>query len=349
MKLLILQNKILHYRKPLYNALCKYYDITVLHSGNKAVTEYDKFKEIIVNSFNIGPLIIQNKVTEIMNSGEYGIVVAMFDVRWLNNIRAMYIANKKGIIFCWWGVYFTKNKYVNWIRKMIAKKDNSILFYSINAMHEFEKVGIKKEKLFVANNTFHIENRIKSYENKNKNSILFVGSLDTRKQLNLLITAYNNVIDMIPKNIKLTFVGSGEDLDKAIKLTQDFELQDRILFEGKVTKTDELAKYYYDAIVSVSFGQAGLSVLQSFGYGVPFITKKNAVSGGEIYNVIDGVNGFLCEDTIDSLQLKLMYICNNVDEALKMGKNAFEYYSDFCTINNMVQGFRDAIEYKSRN
>ena len=41
-KILIIQNTILHYRKPLYNALSLYYDVTVLHSG-KASSQNEKY------------------------------------------------------------------------------------------------------------------------------------------------------------------------------------------------------------------------------------------------------------------------------------------------------------------
>ena len=36
-RILILQNTILHYRKPLYNKLAEQYDVTVLHSEEKKV------------------------------------------------------------------------------------------------------------------------------------------------------------------------------------------------------------------------------------------------------------------------------------------------------------------------
>ena len=44
-KVLILQNYVPHYRKPVYNELGMKYDVTILHSGNKSVTENDCYKE----------------------------------------------------------------------------------------------------------------------------------------------------------------------------------------------------------------------------------------------------------------------------------------------------------------
>ena len=96
--------------------------------------------------------------------------------------------------------------------------------------------------------------------------------------------------------------------------------------------------------MSVSFGQAGLTVLQSLGYGVPFLTKINAISGGEKTNIRDKENSLFCEDNIDSLESILVEICNDIVFARLMGERAYKYYSKYCTIENMCQGFIDAIE-----
>ena len=114
-------------------------------------------------------------------------------------------------------------------------------------------------------------------------------------------------------------------------------------FHGKITDIGVLSKFYFDAICSVSFGQAGLSVLQSLGFGVPFVTKKNAITGGEINNIINNYNGFLCEDSVESLSSKLVFLSNNIEHSMKMGENAFNYYSENCTIEKMSNGFKLAI------
>lgn len=80
-KILIIQNEIMHYRKPIYNELAKYYDITILHSGNKSINNEDKYKEIIVSYKKIGPFSFQEKVLKFANNNEYDAIIAMFDIR----------------------------------------------------------------------------------------------------------------------------------------------------------------------------------------------------------------------------------------------------------------------------
>jgi len=344
-EVLILQNKILHYNKPLYNYLAKKYKVTVLHSGNISKFKDDIYNELIVNTTNIGPFIFQHKVISEVRSLKYDVVIAMFDIKWVNNILAMYFKNKQ-TRFVWWGMGFGKNSIANKIRIYLSKKSNSIVLYTKNAQEVFEKNGLNKNKLFVANNTFHIEKREKAYLNLEKNILLFVGSLDRRKENEKLIIAFSHIVNNINKDIKLVFIGNGQEKINLIELVSSLRLENRVLFKGKITDTDELKNYYKLAIASVSFGQAGLSVLQSLGYGVPFITKKNAVSGGEIFNIVDTHNGILCEDSIISLEDSLKEVCNNIEKSKLMGEKAYIYYNQYCTIQNMVQGFVNAIECK---
>jgi len=343
LKVLILGNKILHYRKPLFNGLSELYDLTILHSGNKSVSNEDSYKEYIVSLDKRYKFHFQREVIPYIKNNKFDVIIGMFDIAWIDIVKAFFYCKKRNIPFIWWGIGFGKNNVVNFIRKKLANKSDGVILYTKESKELFIKYGVKQEKLFIANNTFHVEHRIKSYEYE-KNSILFVGSLDKRKQNDILINAYSSIIDEIPKNIDLTIIGEGTELEKLKKLSHELKLENRVKFIGKVTDTKILETYYKNAICSVSFGQAGLSVLQSLAYGVPFITKKNAISGGEKSNIEHDYNGCLCDDNIESLQENMKDIVLNKEKAKIMSKNAYDYYSSNTTMKNMVQGFLEAIE-----
>lgn len=340
--ILILQNIIPHYRKALYNELSKYYNVTVLHSGEKFIDNKDKYKEIIVQNYKVWKFNFQTQILQEVNSNKYDVIIAMFDLTWVNNILAMYLKNKN-TKFIWWGSWLTKNNLANKIRLLIMKKGFNNILYSQKAKEEFIKNGIEEDILYVANNTFDIGKRIKSFEYQ-KSIILFVGSLDKRKQLDIVIKSYNHIQKKFLNEIKFIIIGDGIEKNNLKLLIKKLYLEDKIILKGKITDTKLLKEYYKKAIVSVSFGQAGLSVLQSLGFGVSFLTKRNAISGGEITNIKDGFNGILCEDSIESLEEKLLYLCKNITYARQLGKNAYDYYSEHCTMQNMVNGFIKAIE-----
>lgn len=343
LRVLIGYNYILHYRLPLFNRLAERYDLTVLHSGKQMRGREEKFTEIIVPVYKVGPLHMQPDFIRESKSTKYDVVIALFDVAWISTLISFLIRNKNKK-YILWGAWITGSRLANMLRLRLTKMANANIFYTHEARHDFENRGIVKEKMYVANNTFDVGEQIQSYLNPIKDCILFVGSLDKRKQLDVLGIAFKRIIPEIPENIKLLIIGDGRERDNIVTFYESLKIGDRVEIIGAINNNELLRDYYRRAIASVSFGQAGLSVLQSLGYGVPFITKKNAISGGEITNIKHLKNGILCEDSTDDLAIYLTKVCNDLAFARELGLNAFNYYKLYCSMDNMAQGFIDAIE-----
>ena len=58
-RLLLLQDRLPPFRKPVYNGLAEYYDITVIHSGEPRTTASDQFREVVHPVRHRGPLWIR--------------------------------------------------------------------------------------------------------------------------------------------------------------------------------------------------------------------------------------------------------------------------------------------------
>ena len=78
--------------------------------------------------------------------------------------------------------------------------------------------------------------------------------------------------------------------------------------------------------------------------GVPFITQKDAITGGERLNIINDVNGILFGDfaELEDIILKTKL---QIDTFVQMGENAKQYYLKNRTKNHMVDGFMESINY----
>ena len=342
-KVLILYNYILHYRKPFFNQLAKKYEVTVLHSGKPSVTEEDDYSEIITPVKKLGPFMLQSGVFKEVFDDKYDIIISLFDVRWINILLYLLI-KKSSQQHILWGAWITNSRIANHARAFFMKRADASVFYTYEALADFLDYGMAEQTMYVGNNTFDVGSRIKSFESPVKNRILFVGSLNKRKQNEVLLKAFANIKSQIPPGTLLTFIGEGSESESLRALTQQLELGPEVEFIGKINDPEQLKPYYQEAIVSVSFGQAGLSVLQSLGYGVPFLTKHNAISGGEKSNIKNNVNSVFCDDNQQSLEASLIKLCNDIDYARALGEAAFHYYSRYCTIENMTQGFLDAME-----
>lgn len=350
-KVAIIYNYILHYRVPFFNELAKYYDVTVVHSGNSIFDSNNSYKEKILPCKKIGPFFIQKNLRKTIYDGDYDIVITLFDLRWIMSLLYFLETKffKKNQTNLLWGAWLTKSKIANYIRFYFMRVNSYNVFYTQKAKSDFVRMGLKEKTCFVGNNTFHIPNEIRTdcSSSYDKEYILTVGSLNYRKDIQSLITAFNNTISLIPNNIKLVIVGKGEEENNLKKYVDSLGITDRVLFLGEINSPHELLQIYKKTIFCASYAQAGLFVLQSMGYGVPFVTKKTAISGGEKYNIQNNINGFLVGEDLKELESSIVELSNDLDKAKTMGHFAFNYYSQYCTIENMVEGFLDSINNKN--
>tara|TARA_B100000427_G_scaffold209775_1_gene174797 strand:+ start:3243 stop:4346 length:1104 start_codon:yes stop_codon:yes gene_type:complete len=339
-KIVILQNMIPHYRIPIYNELSKYFEIIVIHSGKEESDIKNNFKDIELDLIKIGPFNIQRKLINTIRKESPDIVIMMFDITWPISFLLLFKPKAKII---WWGLDVGKSKLSLKIKLLFAKMGYPIIFYHNSIREQFIKLGVKKDICFVANNTFHVENRIKAF-NFDKKYFLSVGTLNSRKQLDVCIDAFVKINSSINNKMNFIIIGSGPEkffLERKIINSGQSEF---ISLIDRITNPNDLEKYYKHAIASISYGQAGLSVLQSFSYGVPYITKKNTISGGEAGNIIHNINGIIVDDSTVSLERAIKKIICDHQYAKTLGKNAYNYYTENCTITNLVEGFKSAIE-----
>src|SRR5699024_9951087 len=139
---------------------------------------------------------------------------------------------------------------------------------------------------FIANNTIH---NFQSFDSSSshKDSFLFIGSINERKGLETLIRAFKQYLKNNTSEIRyLNIVGGGNKkyLKELTSIIENEELSQNINFIGPLYDSSEKKELFSIAVACISPKQAGLSVLESFSYGVPFICFSDAISGGEHLN-----------------------------------------------------------------
>ena len=338
-KIVIVQNILPHYRISLYNELSKHYNVIVIHSGNFNNSKKQLFKTIQLKSLKVGPFNFQKKLISTISKESPSAIIAMFDITWPVSFFLLF-RNKEKMI--WWGLDEGRSKISLYIKLLIAKLNRPVIFYHSSIMNKFINLGLKKDICFVANNTFHIENRVKAFKYSKKH-LLFVGTVRKRKKLDICIDAFNKVNNSLEDKMNFIIIGEGQEkaiLEEKIRISKNSSF---IHFVGQINEPEQLKKYYKHAIASISYGQAGLSVLQSFAYGVPYITKVDTISGGEANNIINNYNGKVVDNSLFCLENEIRKIMTDMNHAKRLGENAYNYYSENCSINNMANGFREAI------
>lgn len=338
-RVLICYTSLLHYRVPIFSRLGREYELTVTHSG-KAFGQDSAFQEIVLPMRTAGPFTQQIGLRQIVDKGDYQSIVFFADLSYLSIIRGLLLCPRE-IRRLTWGLWTTKSAAANIARRFLAKSADGNIFYCSGHARAFADMGVAKEKIWVARNTVPAARTGASEE---RNVLLFIGTMNERKRCDLAIRAFAKTLPRIPPDVKMLLVGDGPAKFAAQAVAEELRCSDRVAFHPGTTDPKRISDYYSRALAAFSVGQAGLSVLQSLGHGVGFITVKGAISGGETENLIDGYNSVLCEPHDESVERAFEKVCVDQKLARRLGENAGDYYEKFASIDKMAEGFMGAIE-----
>ena len=347
-KVIILYNKLFHYRIPIWNLLAERCDLTVTYSeGNGNIPDgIDcKFKVISLPAWSYKDRLVIQKANIRKLVSNYDVAIAYGDIAWLKYSTLPWF-NRTKVIYHTLGVSasYTKgydsNPHWDKIRKFFYSKADALAFYTQYPIDKYAKMGIPRERMFEAPNTVKVEDVDCSRE---RNSLLFIGTLYKEKGLQNLLDTYAGLKKRHNMPI-LNIIGGGPDYNIIKEWICGHNLQDDIILHGAIYDPRQKACFFSQALACISPLQAGLSVLESMGYGVPFITTRNAITGGEIFNIHDKVDGVLM-DSIDQLTEVLEDIYINPKKYCEMGKQAKNFYLNNRTPQHMADGLWKAIQY----
>jgi glycosyltransferase involved in cell wall biosynthesis len=339
-KILILQNEIMAYRKPVYNSLTKHFDVVVLHSGPPSVTEKDRYREIITPQRRFGPFHIQPHARVRDCLKQYDVIVAMFDLGWPAYLLPLLSRRRPKYIL--WGHRYSANLIANAVRDWLMKKADRLLMYGDEEVKRMIERGIDPRKIVLAPNTMNVPNH-KDHSSEFKNSLLFAGRLQQRKRIDIIIESFARLQGKIRDDIVLDIIGSGEIEPALRKLAADRCVLHKVIFHGRVEDPDTLSRLFSRAYAYVSPSPVGLGVLHSFAYGVPVLTIRGVRHGPEFHNLRHNHNAIICKDLSEIYQA-IEKVCVDSCFAANLGRNAYYHYVTERPLVKMLAGLQKAIE-----
>ena len=348
-KVLILKGEISPYNVPVYNILSKKYDLTLGYYTKDESKSVCDFKKILFESRKIGPFIIISGLHKFCDN--FDVVCFVPDLHVLSYCLLPFLSRKFSLVN--WSIgfrvsythpYITTRRHnlLDRITMIIYNHCDASIFYMEKSKDFWKGTSLLLDKIFVAPNTAAVATSV--FNLKSKKDFLFVGTLYKGKGLDLLLDSYNKAIMRTKSNVKLRIVGDGEMKEYIVSYVKENDLEEKVVIEGAIYDETRLADEYNKSILCISPAQAGLSVPKSMGYGVPFVTSMNAITGGEIYHITNMENGILYERNEELTEIMVDAIVNP-NKYIEMGLNAKNYYNGHATIQHMANGVIDAFEY----
>lgn len=184
------------------------------------------------------------------------------------------------------------------------------------------KLGINKKR-FEINNSLKLEEIKKKYDLKN-NYILFLGTLEPRKNIQLVLAAFKKVLKDNPE-LELLLVGRNTNYSRKL-LVEYSELKDKIKILNYIEDKDK--KYLYNlALLTVYpsiYEGFGLPVLEAMACNCPVIVGRNS---SLLENFADFVSTVDIENS-EELKDLICYTIDNREEYIeRLNKINWQDYS----------------------
>jgi glycosyltransferase involved in cell wall biosynthesis len=213
--------------------------------------------------------------------------------------------------------------------------------------------GINPHKIFIAPNSSIIpDDEVNSEEQvryirkrlglEGKKVVLYVGRLEKRKNVDVLIKAF---AQLKRDDVSLLIIGDGRLRPYLEGLCKELNLRN-VYFLGRI-KRDELPPYYRlcDVFVYPTAREPwGLAINEAMQFGKPVIATPRVAAAHDL--IKQGVNGFIVpENDVQALAKAINRIISDEELAKRMGQRSREIIQSGYTYEHMVKGFKNAIVY----
>ncbi len=334
------------YRIYAYNELVKRgYDLMVVSVSNK-VERYDiplLFEHKVLFYKKRKPFVRLNGFN-IHDYENFDVIIIPSNLRMLNYYR--FIRPRFWAKTIRWGHLTGRtngNKLAEWVRYKFFKKFPALIFYEASTRDVFLKHGFDANKLFVANNTQYVDPAT-VHPNEERRYFIYVGRIQERKGLELAVKAFS-LLKKKNDDSQLEFVIVGGGDDSLLKnIAKEECISDSVRFIGPVHDQGQLGEWFSHALAYVSPGHVGLGVLHSFACGVPVITCTGRLHSVEFSNCKPD-NSMVVPYTVDDIYEAMQRLYSDKSFQKILSLNAYNYYWQNCTIDIMVDGIDNAIQY----
>jgi glycosyltransferase involved in cell wall biosynthesis len=215
----------------------------------------------------------------------------------------------------WYGNESVTKKF---IKKLFFGLSTKVLLYGNYARKLMIEEGFKPDKLVTVYNSMDIESQLEIRKNLKQNKIykqhfnnefpvlLYVGRIQKRKKIEVLIEALNE-LHKSGSLYNLIIIGSGEDEKRSKELVSSYCLDQYVWFYGACYDESVLGNQIFNADLCVVPGDIGLAVMHSFVYGTPVVTHNNFSKHGPEFEAITPkeTGDFFVEDSIEDLCSKI--------------------------------------------
>ncbi len=287
--------------------------------------------------------LMQRGLLEWLKRWQPNVLIVEANPRYLSTPAAIQWMHARGKPVVGWGLGAPHgNKAEVFVRNRFLHSLDAVIAYSNAGALQYIDAGLDAKKVFVAPNAVSPKPnqpapfRLNSFKN-GKASLLFVGRLQARKNLDVLLHACAAMpIDAQPG---LTIVGDGPDRPRLEALAT--ELYPQTQFAG-AKHGAALDPYFNQADLFVLPGTGGLAVQQAMAHALPVMVGQADGTQGDLVRPENG--WVLTESNAATLTQNLLTALADVPRLRAMGNVSYRIVAEEVNLENMVACFAKAIK-----
>jgi glycosyltransferase involved in cell wall biosynthesis len=212
------------------------------------------------------------------------------------------------------------------VKKIFCSADK-MLVLGENWIPFMQRVMGKSRKIAVLHNAVEVPATNKY--NIESTEVLFYGMLIQRKGIDDLLSAFESILNEIPKEVNLVMYGDDYDSHEKIQdKIKRYNLENRAFYKGWLT-AENREDAYKNAILNVlpSYNEGlPMTILETMGHGIPNISTNIAAIPEA---VMDGINGKLVmPGNVDGLADAMVTLINNKRLRVSYSQQAYNLAKD---------------------
>jgi N-acetyl-alpha-D-glucosaminyl L-malate synthase BshA len=186
----------------------------------------------------------------------------------------------------------------------------------------------------------HTESEIRlvreQYAGNDEPILCHISNFRKVKRVEDVIRVFNKVNKVIPS--KILMVGDGPERYRVEELCRELNLCDRVVFVGKVRRTQEVLEISDLFLLPSETESFGLAALEAMAMRVPVISSN---TGGIPEVNVQGVTGFMSNvGDIDDMAKNALYVLENEERLNEFKENALKHSAEF-DIDTIVSKYEE--------
>lgn len=265
-------------------------------------------------------------------------------VRWMKNCRRPVVGWGLGAPS---GGHGVMNMLRQAVRRRFIRSYDALITYSHQGAEEYQQLGFPVGRIFVAPNAVVFSPKHPLPQRPVpvpgfRPTVLFVGRLQRRKRVDLLLRACARLADTLRP--RLWVVGDGPARQELEILAQSVYPETEFL---GARRGAELETYLRMADLFVLPGTGGLALQQAMAYGLPVIAAE---ADGTQSDLVRPANGWRVQPgNLDELAVALYTALSDLPALRRMGEESYRITREEINLDRMVEVFAEAVQAVWRN